>query len=47
MQHFAYDAESRLIEVRNDNGSVVNMAYDPLGRRIEKNRTRYQRLSAR
>jgi RHS repeat-associated protein len=36
VQHFAYDAESRLIEVRNDDGSVVKMAYDPLGRRIEK-----------
>jgi len=33
---FAYDAESRLIEVRNDNGSVVKMASDPLGRRIAK-----------
>jgi RHS repeat-associated protein len=36
VQHFAYDAESRLIEVRSDNGSVVKMAYDPLGRRIAK-----------
>ena len=36
VQRFAYDAESRLVEVRNENGSVVRMAYDPLGRRIEK-----------
>ncbi|WP_256346600.1 RHS repeat domain-containing protein, partial [Pseudomonas gingeri] len=36
VQRFAYDAESRLIEVRNDDGSVVRMTYDPLGRRIEK-----------
>ncbi|MBV7494707.1 hypothetical protein KW837_10570 [Pseudomonas sp. PDM24] len=25
-----------MIEVRNKNGSVVRMTYDPLGRRIEK-----------
>jgi RHS repeat-associated protein len=35
-QHFAYDAESRLVEVRNDSGNVVRMTYDPLGRRIAK-----------
>ena len=38
-QHFRYDAESRLIEVRNRQGTaetVVTMAYDPLGRRVEK-----------
>jgi RHS repeat-associated protein len=35
-QHFAYDAESRLIEVRNPNGHSVRMTYDPLGRRIAK-----------
>ena len=39
VQHFAYDAESRLIEVRsqrNGRETVVNMTYDPLGRRITK-----------
>jgi RHS repeat-associated protein len=35
-QRFAYDAESRLSEVRNPNGHVVRMTYDPLGRRIAK-----------
>jgi RHS repeat-associated protein len=35
-QWFVYDAESRLIEVRNPNGHVVRMTYDPLGRRIGK-----------
>jgi YD repeat-containing protein len=32
----AYDADSRLIEVRNPTGHVVRMSYDPLGRRIGK-----------
>jgi len=36
LQLFAYDAESRLIEVRNPNGHVVRMSYDPLGRRVGK-----------
>ena len=36
VQHFAYDAEHRLIEVRNEKGCVVRMSYDPLGRRIAK-----------
>ena len=36
LQRFAYDAESRLVEVHNANGSVVRMTYDPLGRRVEK-----------
>ena len=27
VQRFAYDAESRLVEVRNENGSVVRLAY--------------------
>ncbi|WP_268799276.1 RHS repeat-associated core domain-containing protein [Pseudomonas huanghezhanensis] len=35
-QTFAYDAEHRLIEVRNALGNVVRMTYDPLGRRISK-----------
>ena len=38
-QRFAYDAEHRLIEVRNQGPhgeDVVRMTYDPLGRRIEK-----------
>ncbi|MFC6336099.1 type IV secretion protein Rhs [Pseudomonas sp. CCM 7891] len=38
-QRFAYDAEHRLIEVRSQKGereTIVRMAYDPLGRRIEK-----------
>jgi RHS repeat-associated protein len=35
-QRFAYDADSRLIEVRNPNRHVVRMTYDPLGRRIGK-----------
>jgi RHS repeat-associated protein len=35
-QRFAYDADSRLIEVRNPTGHVVRMSYDPLGRRIGK-----------
>jgi YD repeat-containing protein len=39
-QRFADDADSRLIEVRNPNGHVVRMNYDPLGRRIGKTRTR-------
>jgi RHS repeat-associated protein len=38
-QTFAYDAEHRLIEVRNGNGNVVRMSYDPLGRRINKSET--------
>ncbi|MFL1416414.1 RHS repeat-associated core domain-containing protein [Pseudomonas fildesensis] len=39
LQRFAYDAEHRLIEVRSRRGereTVVNMTYDPLGRRIAK-----------
>ncbi|WP_321862169.1 RHS repeat-associated core domain-containing protein [Pseudomonas paraveronii] len=39
VQHFAYDAEHRLIEVRsqrNGRETVVNITYDPLGRRITK-----------
>ena len=39
MQRFAYDAEHRLIEVRsqkNGRETLVNMTYDPLGRRITK-----------
>jgi YD repeat-containing protein len=39
VQHFAYDAEHRLIQVRSQKGAretVVNMTYDPLGRRIAK-----------
>jgi RHS repeat-associated protein len=39
LQHFAYDAEHRLIQVRSQKGereTVVNMTYDPLGRRITK-----------
>ncbi|MBC3299699.1 RHS domain-containing protein [Pseudomonas sp. SWRI18] len=36
LQQFHYDAEQRLAEVRNDDGSVIRMAYDPLGRRIAK-----------
>ncbi|MCD5995956.1 RHS domain-containing protein [Pseudomonas sp. CDFA 602] len=39
VQRFAYDAEHQLIEVRTEQGgrtSVVNMTYDPLGRRIAK-----------
>ncbi len=36
VQRFAYDAEHRLIEVRNANGHRVCMQYDPLGRRIAK-----------
>ncbi|MFC6298739.1 RES domain-containing protein [Pseudomonas sp. CCM 7893] len=35
-QRFSYDAEQRLAHVHNDDGSVVKMAYDPLGRRIAK-----------
>ena len=35
-QGFGYNADSRLIEVRNPNGNVVRMTYDPLGRRIGK-----------
>lgn len=38
-QRFKYDAEHRLIEVRNQSGrgeTLVQMRYDPLGRRIEK-----------
>jgi RHS repeat-associated protein len=35
-QTFAYDAEHRLIEVKGQNGNVVRMTYDPLGRRIGK-----------
>ncbi|MBV4453455.1 MULTISPECIES: RHS repeat-associated core domain-containing protein [Pseudomonas] len=35
-QQFHYDAEQRLAEVRNDDGSVIRMTYDPLGRRIAK-----------
>ncbi|MDD1012347.1 RHS repeat-associated core domain-containing protein [Pseudomonas rubra] len=38
-QHFSYDAEHRLIQVRSQHGGrerVLNMRYDPLGRRIEK-----------
>ncbi|MFK3795297.1 RHS repeat-associated core domain-containing protein [Pseudomonas sp. NPDC088444] len=35
-QRFAYDAESRLIEVRNPEGHVIRMTYDPLGRRVGK-----------
>ena len=33
---YGYNAESRLIEVRNENGSVVRMTYNPLGRRVKK-----------
>ena len=39
VQRFLYDAEHRLIEVRSRNNGrerIVRMAYDPLGRRIEK-----------
>ena len=39
VQHFAYDAEHRLIEVRsqkNGRETRVKMSYDPLGRRIGK-----------
>jgi len=39
VQHFAYDAEHRLIEVRSQKDgreTVVKMTYDPLGRRIVK-----------
>lgn len=36
VQHFSYDAEQRLAYVRNADGSVVEMTYDPLGRRIAK-----------
>lgn len=39
VQRFAYDAEHRLIQVRSQKGereTVVNMTYDPLGRRITK-----------
>ncbi|WLI18563.1 RHS repeat-associated core domain-containing protein [Pseudomonas wuhanensis] len=39
VQRFRYDAESRVIEVRNQSAAgetIVKMAYDPLGRRIEK-----------
>ncbi|CAD0261634.1 type IV secretion protein Rhs [Pseudomonas veronii] len=39
LQRFAYDAEHRLIEVRsqkNGRETLVNMTYDPLGRRITK-----------
>ncbi|MCF5026653.1 RHS repeat-associated core domain-containing protein [Pseudomonas lurida] len=39
VQYFAYDAEHRLIEVRSQKDgreTVVNMTYDPLGRRIAK-----------
>ncbi|WP_439854216.1 RHS repeat-associated core domain-containing protein [Pseudomonas yamanorum] len=39
VQYFAYDAEHRLIEVRSHKDgreTVVNMTYDPLGRRIAK-----------
>lgn len=35
-QRFAYDAESRLIEVHNPDDHVVRMRYDPLGRRVSK-----------
>jgi RHS repeat-associated protein len=38
-KHFEYDAEHRLIQVRSQKGereTVVNMTYDPLGRRITK-----------
>ncbi|WKY28109.1 RHS repeat-associated core domain-containing protein [Pseudomonas donghuensis] len=39
VQHFSYDAEHRLIQVRSQHGGrqrVLNMRYDPLGRRTEK-----------
>ncbi|MCP3749733.1 RHS repeat-associated core domain-containing protein [Pseudomonas sp. SBB6] len=39
IQHFSYDAEHRLIQVRSQHGGrerVLNMRYDPLGRRVEK-----------
>ena len=39
VQYFAYDAEHRLIQVRSQKDgreTVVNMTYDPLGRRIAK-----------
>ncbi|MFK9002726.1 RHS repeat-associated core domain-containing protein [Pseudomonas pergaminensis] len=39
VQHFRYDAEHRLVEVRcqdSTHHTVVRMVYDPLGRRIEK-----------
>jgi RHS repeat-associated protein len=36
IQRFIYDAEHRLSEVHNQNGHVVRMTYDPLGRRIAK-----------
>ncbi|MGO4799420.1 RHS repeat-associated core domain-containing protein [Pseudomonas sp. W22_MBD1_FP4] len=39
LQHFSYDTDHRLIEVRTqkpEGESVVRMRYDPLGRRIEK-----------
>ncbi|MEW9681804.1 RHS repeat-associated core domain-containing protein [Pseudomonas sp. TE50-2] len=40
IQHFSYDAEHRLIQVRSQHGGrerILNMRYDPLGRRVEKN----------
>ena len=39
VQHFRYDAEHRLVEVRcqdSTNHKVVRMVYHPLGRQIEK-----------
>ncbi|WP_433885598.1 RHS repeat-associated core domain-containing protein [Pseudomonas vranovensis] len=39
VQRFSYDAEHRLIQVRSHIGGrerVLNMRYDPLGRRVEK-----------
>ena len=39
VQYFSYDAEHRLVEVRNDDGisqTQVRMSYDPIGRRIAK-----------
>lgn len=39
VQHFSYDAEHRLLEVRNQAGTrktTVRMGYDPMGRRVLK-----------
>ncbi|CRM39875.1 RHS repeat-associated core domain-containing protein [Pseudomonas sp. 24 R 17] len=40
-QRFSYDAEQRLAQVHNEDGSWVIMTYDPLGRRTAK--TTYDR----
>lgn len=39
VQHFEYDAEHRLVRVRQQRGAVrerIEFAYDPLGRRVDK-----------